>query len=127
MWRTPLPKNSGEEGDEDDEQMSQAKRKEMHKEVERKRRDNINMGITELAKIVPDCEKSKSSVVHKSVDYIKYLQKTNLLTIERWRDERKDAEEKVKSMADEILRLRAENEQLRSRLSLGGGNLEGGK
>jgi len=100
----------------DEKERTIQKRKENHKEVERRRRDNINLGISELAKIVPDCEKNKGSILQKSVEYIKYLQKTNLATIEKWREEKKDGEDKMKPILEEIARLRGENEYLRQEL-----------
>ena len=86
------------------------KRKLSHKEVERRRRDNINLGINELAKIVPDCEKNKGSIVHKSVEYIKYLQLTNLATIEKWREEKKALEDRIRELEVAVEQLQQENE-----------------
>ncbi|MCJ1237823.1 basic helix-loop-helix protein [Varicellaria rhodocarpa] len=45
-------------------------RKDNHKEVERRRRETINEGINELAKIVPNCEKNKGSILASAVNYI---------------------------------------------------------
>ena len=111
--------------DEDKEQWL-SKRRETHKEVERRRRDTINFGITELAKIVPECDKNKGSIVHKAADYIKYLQRTNLVTIEKWRDEKKENDEKIKSLQEQIERLEREldvtkrtNDALKAQLTSG--------
>ena len=38
--------------------------------VERRRRETINEGINELAKIVPNCEKNKGSILASAVNYI---------------------------------------------------------
>ncbi|KAL8951046.1 MAG: hypothetical protein Q9222_002960, partial [Ikaeria aurantiellina] len=51
-------------------------RRDNHKEVERRRRETINEGINELAKIVPGCEKNKGSILQRAVEYIVQL-KTN--------------------------------------------------
>ncbi|KAK6496203.1 basic helix-loop-helix protein [Arthrobotrys musiformis] len=48
-------------------------RKDNHKEVERRRRETINEGINELAKIVPGCEKNKGSILQRTVQYINEL------------------------------------------------------
>ncbi|KAF3930016.1 hypothetical protein ABW19_dt0200523 [Dactylella cylindrospora] len=48
-------------------------RKDNHKEVERRRRETINEGINELAKIVPGCEKNKGSILQRTVQYIHEL------------------------------------------------------
>ena len=95
-------------GSEDEKDQWLAKRRETHKEVERRRRDTINFGIGELAKIVPECDKNKGSIVHKAADYIKYLQRTNLVTIEKWRDEKKETDEKIKSLQEAVERLERE-------------------
>jgi len=63
------------------------RRRDNHKEVERRRRDTINSGINELAKIVPECEKNKGSILHKTADYIKYLQKTHTGNVEKHKEE----------------------------------------
>lgn len=102
--------------DEDRERWLQ-KRRENHKEVERRRRDNINVGIQELAKLVPECEKNKGSILHKSADYIKYLQRTNLVTIEKWREEKKEVEDKLRVLNERIDELRRENDMLREQLN----------
>lgn len=48
-------------------------RRDNHKEVERRRRETINEGINELAKIVPNCEKNKGSILQRAVEYIAQL------------------------------------------------------
>lgn len=121
-------RTSQDPGSEDDDKRAQKyseedkerwilKRRQNHKEVERRRRDNINTGIQELATLVPECDKNKGSILHKSADYIKYLQKTNLITIEKWREEKKDVEDKLKLLNDRIDELKRENDQLREMLA----------
>jgi len=111
------PHENENENQEEDPTQSIAKRRENHKEVERRRRDNINAGINELAKIVPECEKNKGSILHKSVEYIKYLQKANLATIEKWREEKKESEEQILNLTQEIEELKADNDSLRRQLA----------
>lgn len=60
------------------------RRRSTHNEVERRRRDKINTWITELAKVVPDCQEdlskqgqSKGGVLAKTVEYIQELQQTH--------------------------------------------------
>ena len=43
--------------------------------VERRRRETINEGINELAKIVPGCEKNKGSILQRAVLYIRDLKR----------------------------------------------------
>jgi len=59
-------------------------RRDNHKEVERRRRETINDGITELAKIVPGCEKNKGSILARAVQYIQQLKENEAHNIEKW-------------------------------------------
>jgi predicted nucleic acid-binding Zn-ribbon protein len=52
--------------------------------------------------------------VHKAADYIKYLQRTNLVTIEKWRDEKKETDDKIKSLQEHVERLERELEAARA-------------
>ncbi|ANB13763.1 Cbf1p [Sugiyamaella lignohabitans] len=58
-------------------------RRDNHKEVERRRREAINKGISELATIVPDCEKHKGQILQKTVDYIKKLKDNEQRNMEK--------------------------------------------
>jgi len=59
-------------------------RRDNHKEVERRRRETINDGISELAKIVPNCEKNKGSILARAVQYILQLKENESHNIEKW-------------------------------------------
>jgi len=59
-------------------------RRDNHKEVERRRRETINEGITELSKIVPGCEKNKGSILARAVQYIQQLKENESHNIEKW-------------------------------------------
>lgn len=59
-------------------------RKDNHKEVERRRRETINEGINELAKIVPGCEKNKGSILARAVAFITQLKENETQNIEKW-------------------------------------------
>lgn len=52
--------------------------------VERRRRETINEGINELAKIVPNCEKNKGSILQKAVQFIQTLKANETSNIEKW-------------------------------------------
>ena len=52
--------------------------------VERRRRETINEGINELAKIVPGCEKNKGSILQRAVQYITQLRENEGRNIEKW-------------------------------------------
>lgn len=52
--------------------------------VERRRRETINEGINELAKIVPGCEKNKGSILQRAVQFITQLKENESQNIEKW-------------------------------------------
>jgi len=64
----------------------QKRKKESHKEVERRRRGNINEGIDALAAIVPNGtgEKAKGAILSRSVQYIHHLKENEARNIEKW-------------------------------------------
>jgi len=61
-------------------------RKDNHKEVERRRRGNINEGINELGRIVPNGsgEKAKGAILSRAVQYIHHLKDNEARNIEKW-------------------------------------------
>ncbi|KAG8933640.1 basic helix-loop-helix protein [Tulasnella sp. 418] len=61
-------------------------RKDNHKEVERRRRGNINDGINQLASIVPNHtgEKAKGAILGRAVHYIRELKENEARNIEKW-------------------------------------------
>ncbi|PCH43203.1 hypothetical protein WOLCODRAFT_138239 [Wolfiporia cocos MD-104 SS10] len=61
-------------------------RKDNHKEVERRRRGNINEGINELGRIVPNGsgEKAKGAILSRAVQYIHHLKENESRNIEKW-------------------------------------------
>ena len=46
--------------------------------------ETINDGISELAKIVPNCEKNKGSILARAVQYIQQLKENESHNIEKW-------------------------------------------
>ena len=58
----------------------------MQKEVERRRRGNINEGINELGRIVPNGsgEKAKGAILSRAVSYIHHLKENEARNIEKW-------------------------------------------
>ncbi|CAG7852897.1 SubName: Full=Probable CBF1-centromere binding factor 1 {ECO:0000313/EMBL:CCA72231.1} [Serendipita indica DSM 11827] len=76
-------------------------RKDNHKEVERRRRGNINEGINELARLIPagHGEKAKGAVLQRAVAYVKDLQEKEQKNIERWTMEKLTHEQVVAEWA----------------------------
>ena len=48
-------------------------RRESHRAVERRRRDQINSGIDELGRLVPGMHRSKGKTVHRAVHYLRHV------------------------------------------------------
>lgn len=95
-------------------------RKDNHKEVERRRRETINEGINELAKIVPGCEKNKGSILQNAVRYITKLKEDEQQAIEKWTLEKLLTEQAIAELSTsndklkhELDRLYQENEMLK--------------
>nr|CAG8442026.1 2234_t:CDS:10 [Entrophospora candida] len=91
-------------------------RRENHKEVERRRRDTINAGISELAKIVPGCEKNKGSILNRSVQYIQQLKENENTNIEKWELEKLLTDQAIQELQAQVELLKAENGRLREEI-----------
>lgn len=59
-------------------------RKDSHKEVERRRRENINQAIDTLSKLLPLKETSKAAILNRAAEYIQKLKETENANIEKW-------------------------------------------
>ncbi|KKY19185.1 putative hlh dna binding protein [Phaeomoniella chlamydospora] len=82
-------------------------RKDNHKEVERRRRETINDGINEIAKIVPGCEKNKGSILQRAVSYINEL----VMERNRWHNDRGTLDAAVKELAFRFDKMKESAEQ----------------
>ncbi|KAH8169693.1 helix-loop-helix DNA-binding domain-containing protein [Sarocladium implicatum] len=87
-------------------------RKDNHKEVERRRRETINEGINELAKIVPGCEKNKGSILQRAVNFISQLKENEQQNIEKWTLEKLLTEQAITELSASNDKLKGECERL---------------
>ncbi|PWN32899.1 uncharacterized protein FA14DRAFT_79205 [Meira miltonrushii] len=93
-------------------------RKDQHKEVERKRREQISNGITELGAMVPGCDAkgiNKTAIINSAVRYIIELKENEASNIEKWTLEKLlmdqamgDLNARLEAHKKELSRLRAE-------------------
>ncbi|CAN8097418.1 unnamed protein product [Discula destructiva] len=83
-------------------------RKDSHKEVERRRRETINEGINELAKIVPGCEKNKGSILANAVRYITKLKEDEQQAVEKWTLEKLLTEQAISELSSSNDKLKEE-------------------
>jgi bHLH factor len=81
-------------------------RRDNHKEVERRRRETINEGINELAKIVPGCEKNKGSILQRAVSFIAQLKQNEQNNIEKWTLEKLLMEQAISELSNNVERLK---------------------
>ncbi|CAK7265529.1 basic helix-loop-helix protein [Sporothrix epigloea] len=87
-------------------------RKDNHKEVERRRRETINEGINELAKIVPGCEKNKGAILQRAVVFITQLKENETQNIEKWTLEKLLTEQAIAELSASNDKLKVEVERL---------------
>jgi bHLH factor len=90
------------------------------KEVERRRRGNINEGINELGRIVPNGsgEKAKGAILSRAVQYIHHLKENEARNIEKWTLEKllmDQAMGDLQVQLDEIRRMWEEERMQRQR------------
>jgi hypothetical protein len=88
-------------------------KKENHKEVERRRRETINIGIQTLAEIIPCNEKNKARILQSAAIYITELQKAETTNVEKWTLEKILFEKAIHEYQKQIVDLKAENAHLR--------------
>lgn len=98
------------------------KRRLMHKEIERRRRDKINDWIFELSKQVPDCAsdrtkqgQSKGGILAKTAKYIEELRHENE-KINIVRKENENLTKELERLRQQFINVEAENKRLQSLL-----------
>ncbi|KAI5965891.1 CBF1 [Candida pseudojiufengensis] len=84
-------------------------RKLNHKEVERRRREAINLGIKELADLIPTRDTNKTQILQRAAEYIKRLKENENNNIEKWTLEKLLTEQAVSELS-------ASNEKLKHEL-----------
>lgn len=111
----------------------------LQKEVERRRRGNINEGINELGRIVPNGsgEKAKGAILSRAVQYIHHLKENEARNIEKWTLEKllmDQAMGDLQAQLEEVRRMWEEERHARQRaeqelelLRGGGGSLAPGQ
>lgn len=80
--------------------------------VERRRRETINEGINELAKIVPGCEKNKGSILQRAVTFITQLKENEQQNIEKWTLEKLLTEQAITELSQSNDKLKNECDRL---------------
>ena len=86
--------------------------------MERRRRENINEGINELAKIVPGCEKNKGSILARAVAFITQLKENETQNIEKWTLEKLLTEQAIQELSASNDKLKQECERAYKELAI---------
>lgn len=86
-------------------------RKDNHKEVERRRRENINSGIKELAALLPSPETNKSQILQRAIEYIKRLKENENNNNEKWTLEKLLNDQTLSELSGANEKLKAELER----------------
>lgn len=86
--------------------------------MERRRRETINEGINELAKIVPGCEKNKGSILQRAVLYITQLRENEAQNIEKWTLEKLLTEQAIQELSTSNDKLKSECERAYRELTM---------
>ena len=79
--------------------------------MERRRRETINEGINEIAKIVPGCEKNKGSILQRAVSYITQLTDNEAKNIEKWTLEKLLTDQAIQELSASVDKLKGELER----------------
>jgi bHLH factor len=88
-----------------------------HKEVERRRREIINEGINELAKLIPEDEKNKGRIIARAVQYIQRLKEQESTNLEKWTLEKLLCEQAISELSLQVETLKHQNSQLKAQLA----------
>uniref|UniRef100_A0A060T8I3 ARAD1D03784p n=1 Tax=Blastobotrys adeninivorans TaxID=409370 RepID=A0A060T8I3_BLAAD len=86
-------------------------RRDNHKEVERRRRENINRGIERIAQIVPDCDKQKSQILKRAYEYIEKLKAAESANMEKYALEKLLREQAIEELSQRNKKLTEEVQQ----------------
>lgn len=89
----------------------QKARKANHKEVERRRRVNINQAIDELASVLPTQETNKATILKRAAEYIRRLKENENNNIEKWTLEKLITDQAVNELSNSNEKLKIELEK----------------
>ena len=84
--------------------------------VERRRRETINEGINELAKIVPHCEKNKGSILQRAVEWINTLTSNEQVHRKQWVREKSGMEGLLHELTGSVEGMRKELDRVHKEL-----------
>ncbi|KXS18399.1 hypothetical protein M427DRAFT_109597 [Gonapodya prolifera JEL478] len=100
----------------DADQFLERQKKVNHKEVERRRRMNINKGMDALAAVVPDAgDTAKSKLLQRAASYITELKQAHAVLLEKTALERLMLEQTINELTSQLDASRVELDDLRNK------------
>ncbi|KAI9341382.1 hypothetical protein BDR26DRAFT_918343 [Obelidium mucronatum] len=109
---------SGINGSKDSERLDSFTDKKSHKDIEKKRREAISNGISDLAEIVPGAlGQKKGKVVEKAIEYLSMLKASEVQSVEKWKIEKGMLDDQIKRLSQQAEELRRTNDSLRRELA----------
>lgn len=79
-----------------------------HKEVERRRRENINIALRELQEVVPTTHSNKAQVIRKAVEHIQKLKENEENLVNKWTLEKIITDQAINELANSNDKLKLE-------------------
>lgn len=86
-------------------------RKLNHKEVERRRRETINVAIKELQEMVPTAHNNKAQVIRKAADTIRKMKEQEETNVNKWTLEKIITDQAIAELASSNEKLKSELEK----------------
>lgn len=86
-------------------------RKMNHKEVERRRRETINVAIKELQEMVPTAHNNKAQVIRKAADTIRKMKEQEETNVNKWTLEKIITDQAIAELASSNEKLKIELEK----------------
>ncbi|KAI5453879.1 basic helix-loop-helix protein [Naganishia albida] len=86
-------------------------KKDVHKEVERKRRAVINEGVAAIAAVLPTNEKQKGMILAQAAQYIRQLQENERINTNSWAEEKGMLEQDIADLRSQLQLTQARLEQ----------------
>lgn len=76
--------------------------------VERRRREAINEGINQIARLVPNCDKNKGAILQRAIEYINQLHEDKRQMGERWEQSNMTTSHAINEISSQNSKLKVE-------------------
>lgn len=76
--------------------------------MERRRREAINEGINQIARLVPNCDKNKGAILQRAIEYICQLHDEKKAMSERWEQNNMTTSHAINEISAQNSKLKVE-------------------